>query len=100
MNIGDRFMINYDRIYKVYPNILKCKYQNITFIIENFSKSKISVYYKDNRTNLKCLCYLCKRKSMVVDGVDEIKSISTYSITIVETKLQRERNLKLKSLNI
>jgi len=95
MNIGDRFVINYDGLYKVYPKLIKCKYQDKIFTIDKFSKSKISVYYKDDRTNKKCICSLCNSVSN-----QGLKSISIYSIIIVETKLQRERNLKLKSLNI
>lgn len=93
INIGDRFIINYKKICETYINVKPCLFPDKVFTIMGFSKSNFSVYYADNRTTRKCSCHICSQKT-------KVKSIGRDDIIIVETKTQRERDLKLKSLNI
>jgi hypothetical protein len=85
--IGDSFKI-VDTEYFKYG----CKDQR-EFLIKSFSKSGHSVYYLDDRTNPKCRCQNCS----MIKGV---KCIGVVNIELVSKRLQRERNLKLKSLGI
>ena len=71
----------------------KCKDQK-EFIIKSFSKSLLSVYYEDNRTNQKCRCNNC---SIINKGV---KCIGVTNIKLVSKRIQRERENKLKRLGI
>ena len=84
--IGDSFNIVDRETFKY-----NCKDQKV-FIIKRFSKSGLSVYYDDNRTNKKCRCKAC-------EGVGE-KCIGLYNIELLSKRLQRERNLKLERLGI
>ena len=81
MEIGDVFVI-------VNNTNVKCKYPNKRFIIKGFSGTGLTVYYDDNRTNNNCKCIFCEKKIK--------KDIYHSLINIVETKAQRERDLKLK----
>jgi len=63
------------------------------FLIKSFSKSGHSVYYLDDWTNPKCRCQNC----FMIKGV---KCIGVSNIELVSKRLQRERNLKLKELEI
>ena len=85
--IGDTFII-VDNKYWNY----NCVQQN-EFIITDFTKSRLSVYYEDRRTNIKCKCNNCEKP------IGE-KCIGIHSIKLVRTKKQRERELKLKKLGI
>lgn len=88
MEIGDRFIINWKGIKSTYPSVIQCKYKDRIYVITNFSKSKKSVYFEDKKTNKSCRCNLCSSSSY-------IKSIGIIDITIIETKVQYDRNKKL-----
>ncbi len=85
--IGDTFII-IDNKYWIYNCV-----QQKEFTITDFSKSRLSVYYEDNRTNIKCKCDNCKRPMGT-------KCIGIPSIKLVRTRKQKERDLKLKQLGI
>jgi hypothetical protein len=100
--IGDKFIINWKKIRSTYPSVKACNFPELEFTIDAFSKSKLSVYYHDKRTNKKCSCSLCCKKSNYIDinpctvpiciGVD--------SIVVTQKKLAIERDKKLKDLGI
>lgn len=85
--IGDAFVIIDIPSFKY-----NCKDRN-EFVIKNFSKSGLSVYYEDNRTNKKCKCQQCFKK-------EKIKCIGVSNIELVSTRKQRERDIKLTKLGI
>ena len=85
--IGDGFII-VDSEHWIY----ECKDQK-EFVIKSFSKSGMSVYYEDNRTNPKCRCNNCS----MIKGV---KCIGVFNIELVSKRIQRERENKLKRLGI
>jgi hypothetical protein len=85
--IGDSFVI-IDTPYFKY----NCKDKK-SFIIKSFSKSGLSVYYNDTRTNKKCRCNNCVK-------LETIKCIGVCNIELVATRMQRERDQKLKKLGI
>ena len=90
--IGDRFIINWKKIRQAY-RIKVCKFPDLEFSISSFSKSGLSVYYKDERTNKKCSCNHC-----VSDR--QICSIGVADIIITQSKISFERDRKLKKLGI
>jgi hypothetical protein len=57
--IGDKFIINWKKIKETYKSVRPCKLPDSEFIIDNFSKSGLSVYFKDNRENTNCSCQIC-----------------------------------------
>ena len=85
--IGDSFVIVDTKFWKY-----GCKDQK-EFVINSFSKSELSVYYEDNRTNPKCKCNNCS----IIKGV---KCIGIVNIELVSTRKQRERDIKLIKLGI
>lgn len=85
--IGDAFIIIDIPSFKY-----NCKDRK-EFVIKNFSKSGLSVYYEDNRTNPKCKCNNCS----IIKGV---KCIGIVNIELVSTRKQRERDIKLIKLGI
>lgn len=94
--LGDRFIIDYKKIKKIYPSssrFFDCKLPNMIFTICGFSKSNLSVYYNDNRTNKKCNCNRCSDDK-------KVKSIGISDIIIVQKKISFERDRKLKALGI
>jgi hypothetical protein len=97
IEIGDKFVINWKGIKKTYPKVLVCKFPDLEFTVDSFSKSMISVYYLDMRTNKKCYCQYC-----CIDDITGTKkySISVNDIIITQKKLVLERDRKLKSLGI
>jgi hypothetical protein len=99
--IGDKFIINWKRIISAYPSVKLCKFPDLEFTIESFSKSKISVYYLDNRTNKKCKCQYCG-KSIYGNNIknNNTCSIGVADIIITKKKLSIERDNKLKRLGI
>ena len=70
-----------------------CKNPDKRFIIKRFSGTGLTIYYDDNRTNNPCKCNHCS-------GHRIEKTINSGEVLIVETKAQRERDLKLKKLGI
>lgn len=95
MEIGDVFVITpFDKLewyLKTGKKIIDCKYPDKRFIIKGFSGTTLTVYYNDNRTNNNCLCSHC-----IGNKIE--KNIGRNLITIVETRIQRERDLKLKRI--
>ena len=94
--IGDKFIINWKKIRSTYP-VKSCKFPDLEFTIEHFSKSKLSVYFKDNRTNIKCSCQVCEKDK---SSNRTSNSIGINDIIITQKKLAIERSRKLKSLGI
>jgi len=90
--IGDKFIINWKKIRSTYPSVKACKFPELEFTINSFSKSKLSVYFTDNRTNIKCSCHVCTKR--------QDNSIAINDIIITQKKLAIERSRKLKSLGI
>ena len=94
--IGDKFIINWKKIRSTYP-VKSCKFPDLEFTIDSFSKSKLSVYFKDNRTNIKCSCQVCEKDK---SSNRTSNSIGINDIIITQKKLAIERSRKLKSLGI
>jgi len=90
MEIGDRFIIRNLFRRKYYYT---CKNPDKEFTIKRITSSKLLVYYDDLRTNNSCNCYNCNQNKIE-------KCIDVCSIYIVESKKERDRNLKLKILGI
>lgn len=91
MEIGDYFIINWKHIVNIYKNIKVCKFPNREYTIHNFSKSKLSVYYLNEKTNRKCNCDKCSNPST-------IQSIGISDIIVTNTKKAIERDKKIKSI--
>ena len=66
-----------------------CKTPDKRFIIKRFSGTGLTIYYDYNRTNNPCKCNHCS-------GPKIEKTINWDRVVIVETRAQRERDLKLK----
>ena len=88
--IGDNFIIDWDKIKKAYPKVIKCLYPNTEFTIRKFSKSLCSVYFVNVRYD-SCLCQVCKLNS---------KSVGVGDIIITKSKKSIDRELKLNQLGI
>ena len=98
---GDEFKIKPENV----TNRYKCRYPNKTFIIKKITNNFI--LYKDNRTNIKCLCSQCRKETKKHWSYTEKESIDTGlkevlkdKIVLVRTKSQRQRDISLKILNI
>lgn len=89
MEIGDRFIINWKHIISNY-NLVVCKYKSRVFTVSGFTKTRLSVYFYDNKTNNDCKCHIC-------DGY-VYKSILISQTIIVQTKIQFERDKKIKQI--
>ena len=100
--IGDKFIINWKGITKTYPSVKKCNFPDLEFTIDSFSKSKLSVYYHDKRTNKKCKCQQCDKENLYCqDNPCSIPiSIGVSDIIITQKKLAIKRSNKLKRLGI
>ena len=90
--IGDKFIINWKEIRNRYPSVRPCNFPDMEFTINSF-RSKISIYYLDNRTNKKCKCQQC-------DTPSSIRGIGILDIIITQKKLSFDRDRKLKQLGI
>jgi hypothetical protein len=77
-----------EEIKKVIITIILARHQ-IKNLIKRFSGTGLTIYYDDNRTNNPCKCNHCS-------GPKIEKTINWDKVVIVETKAQRERDLKLK----
>ena len=99
--IGDSFSVDYGKINEIYPDFMKCQDPDKVFIIESFSKSGLSVYYIDNRTNNKCNFNNCskKGKEIYLNGSTR-RCVGVSDIKLHSKRIQRERNNKLKQLGI
>ena len=87
MEIGDCFKIVDSEYFKY-----GCKDRK-EFIAKSFSKSGLSVYYLDERTNPKCRCNNCAMPK-------GIKCIGLLNVEVTRKRAQRERDEKLKILGI
>lgn len=102
MEIGDLFVITRKGRYRNKP----CPYADKEYVIKSFSKSGGSVYYDDNRTNIKCRCNNCHKTyhREFINGewvnVSMPRCIGVVDIRIVEKRLERERDIKIKLLGI
>jgi len=90
--IGDKFIIDWKRISKN-QNIKMCYLPDLEFTIDRFTKSKMSIYFSDNRTNKKCKCLICSYNKTE-------KCIGLYNIIITQKKISIDRSNKLKRLGI
>ena len=95
--IGDKFIINWKKIRSTYPSVKACKFPELEFTIDSFSMSKLSVYFTDNRTNIKCSCQVCEKDK---SSNRTSNSIGINDIIITQKKLEIERSRKLKELGI
>ena len=95
--IGDKFIINWKKIRSSYPSVKACKFPELEFTIDSLSMSKLSVYFTDNRTNIKCSCQVCEKDK---SSNRTSNSIGINDIIITQKKLAIERSRKLKSLGI
>ena len=91
--IGDTFIINWKLIKKKYHSVFICKDSEKVFQIKRFSKSGLSVYFDDNRTNKKCKCSICGDKRIE-------KSIGKIDIILKQKYLSLQREIKLNKLGI
>jgi hypothetical protein len=92
--VGDKFIINWEEINKIYKKVLSCKDPDKEFKIKRFSKSGISVYFDDNRTNKRgCKCQICDK------NISE-NSIGLSQIIITRKRIAVEREIKLAQLGI
>lgn len=92
--------------FKIDPKYLgrRCNAKNKTYIIHHISKYGNLVYYKDNRTNIKCTCSQCRPQNhwgsvpSKDENGNELKSIQIQNIILTQSKLQRNRDIYLKVL--
>ena len=98
--VGDKFIINWKKVSAVYPGIKICKFPYLEFTIDSFSKSKLSVYFIDKRTNKKCSCTYCDKMLHGKNIKEGAKSIGVTDIIITQKKLAIERSRKLKELGL
>ena len=90
--IGDTFIINWKLIKK--HSVFICKDSEKVFQIKRFSKSGLSVYFDDNRTNKKwCKCSICRNENIE-------KSIGKIDIILKQKYLSLQREIKLNKLGI
>jgi hypothetical protein len=90
VEVGDVFIIKNTFYWHKKPRT-RCLNPNKKFRVVQHSKSKISVYYADTRTNNPCKCSNCHKNQ-------SIKCIGIKDIEVVETNIQRERNIKLNQI--
>ena len=95
IEVGDEFVINWKSINKLYPDLKKCLYPDKRFIVIDKTKSGLSVYFEDNRTNNNCKCSYCSKPKD-----NNRKSIGIVSITLTRKKQAIERDRKLKKIGI
>ena len=107
IEVGDSFKVDWRVVKHVQSEtyghkFIKCKKPDKIFIIEKFSKSVLTIYYVDDRTNNSCKCWICKdnNEEHIRARDHDYKTISKSFITIFQKKLQRERNEKLKQLGV
>jgi hypothetical protein len=101
LEIGDSFTIDYEKINTIYPDFMKCKDPDKVFIVESFSKSGLSVYYIDSRTNVKCSCNNCSKKGKEIYLDSSVRRCTGISgIKLHSKRIQRERDNKLKQLGV
>jgi hypothetical protein len=91
VEIGDIFIINHKGIKKVYSGYGMCRCYKQEFEVSKFTKSKLSVYYDDLRTNRKCSCPSCRDKN-------KTKCIGVDNIIIIDTKVSRVRDKKINKI--
>ena len=92
LEVGDRFIINWKYIRKFYPKLEVCKDLNKEFTIVDFSKSGLSVYFNDGRTNKRgCRCQICLTK-------EYRKCIGVSSIILTLKRIQYDRDKKITNL--
>lgn len=93
--IGDKFIINWKKIKETYKSVRPCKLPDSEFIIDNFSKSGLSVYFEDNRENINCSCQICRNHST---WSTVTRCIGISDIIVIQKRLAIERDRKLNQL--
>ena len=92
--------------FKIDPKYLgrRCNAKDKTYIIHHINKYGNLVYYRDNRTNVKCTCSQCRpinfwgAAPIKDEDGNELKSIQIQNIILIQSKLQRNRDIFLKVL--
>ena len=79
VEVGDVFIIKNTYYWHNKPRT-RCLNPNKTFRVLQHSKSKLSVYYNDNRTNNPCKCSNCRLNQ-------SIRCIAINDIKVVETNI-------------
>jgi hypothetical protein len=93
MEIGDRFIIDWDTIQKTDKYVKSCIFSNEEFTALEISKSGISVYYKSlNYIDRKrCKCQVCKTSP-------NYRSISIWQTKVTTTMKSIIRDSKIEQL--
>ena len=90
IEIGDYFIINWKKITNIYESVRPCNFQNREYVIHSFSKSMLSVYYLNEKTNRKCKCDRCRNPSTI-----QCMGISYIIITNTRKVIERDNKIKL-----
>ena len=103
IEVGDLFVITR----KGRQGLLRCPYADKVFVVKSFTNTGLGVYYDDNRTNIRCKCINCSKvyiRRYDEEGgsskVEVPRSIGVNDIKVVEKRLARERDIKIKLLGI
>lgn len=86
MEIGDQFRFRLTSYNK------QCYYLDKVYIINSFSKSRLSIYYDFKVSNKKCKCYQCSNRVL---GSNSTGIIDIY---LYQTKKEKERLIKLNTI--
>lgn len=96
VDVGDSFFITIRPEY--------CINQDKIFVVEEVNKSGTKVSYQDIRETVDCLCIICSPNSVLFSQEEMIehkkfrREIIISAITIVESRIQRERRLKIEEI--
>ncbi len=103
IEVGDLFVITRKGKYRNRP----CPYADKVFVVKSFTTDNLSVHYDDGRTNIRCKCINCiKAYVMRYDKegnwvkMEVPRMISVDQIKVVEKRLERERDIKIKLLGL
>jgi hypothetical protein len=103
IEVGDLFVITRKGRHRNRP----CPYADKVFVVKSFTNTGLGVYYDDNRTNIRCKCINCSKvyiRRYDEEGgwskVEVPRSIGVNDIKVVEKRLARERDIKIKLLGI
>lgn len=101
VEVGDLFVITRKGKHRNRP----CPYADKVFVVKSFTNR--SVFYEDNRTNIRCRCINCAKvyiRRYDEEGgwskVEVPRSIGVNDIKVVEKRLERERDIKIKLLGL
>lgn len=94
LEVGDTFRI-------IGKTFKPCKSKNkifTVFSVFRMSHGLVYIYYYDYRTNTKCNCRFCKFEFDSEHSKIHFKTIHVDEVVLVDKKIQRERDLKLKRI--